>query len=771
MSEKRLTASHWGVGVATIENGRVVSVEGHPDDPCASDINGNIAGSLRGSARVLRPAIRKSWLDGRREAVARGRDAFVEVDWSEALDLIAGELTRVKQRHGNTSIFAGSYGWSSAGRFHHAQSQLKRFLNTQGGFVRSKGNYSYNAALGLLPHIVGPFRTHVAQATRWTVLAEHSDLVVMCGGMAARNTQGSDGGVARHRMRDNLVACAASGVDFVNISPLRSDVAEELQAEWLPPRPGTDTALMMGIAHCLLTEGLHDPVFLERYTVGFDRISAYLLGEVDGQEKSAEWAAEICGVAAADIRGLARRMASGRTMISLAAGVQRTDFGEQPMWMAITLAAMLGQIGLPGGGYTIGYGVNANIGNIERPFRAGTLPQGTNPISAFIPVAMISEMLLNPGGCFPYQGQTLRFPDIRLVWWAGGNPFHHHQDLNRLHQAFQRPETIIVNEVNWTATARHADIVLPVAAAQERTDFGAGKSDNALVPMPQLVRPAGAARVEFDIYADLAARLGDAQAFTQGKSSEAWLSDIWQITREHAAASGVALPPWEHFIEGAVIDVPDPSPDQVFLADFRADPTTHALPTPSGKIHLYSETIAGFGLDDCAGHPMWFPPRDRAAGTAGAYPLALLSGQPKTRLHSQLDNGAYSLSHKIKDREPVLIHPEDAAARGIEDGDVVELFNDRGRCLAGVRVTDEISKSCVFLWTGAWYDPDFEAPQNRDRHGNPNVLTHDRRTSSLTQSPAAHSAQVDVRRFEGTQPPVTAHQPPRFQPREEVDKH
>ncbi|MEM9639748.1 MAG: molybdopterin-dependent oxidoreductase, partial [Pseudomonadota bacterium] len=286
MSEKRLTASHWGVGVATIEDGRVVSVEGHPDDPCASDINGNIAGSLRGSARVLRPAIRKSWLDGRREAVARGRDAFVEVDWSEALDLIAGELTRVKQRHGNTSIFAGSYGWSSAGRFHHAQSQLKRFLNTQGGFVRSEGNYSYNAALGLMPHIVGPFRTHVAQATRWTVIAEHSDLVVMFGGMAARNTQVSDGGVARHRMRDNLAACAAAGVDFVNISPLRSDVAEELQAEWLPPRPGTDTALMMGIAHCLLTEGLHDPAFLERYTVGFDRIRAYLLGEVDGQEKS-----------------------------------------------------------------------------------------------------------------------------------------------------------------------------------------------------------------------------------------------------------------------------------------------------------------------------------------------------------------------------------------------------------------------------------------------------------------------------------------------------
>lgn len=762
--EKKLTASHWGVGVATIRDDRIIAVDGHAGDPAAPEINLNIPGSIHGKARVLRPAIRKSWLAGTPKSVERGRDSFVEVSWDRALDLIAGELTRVRKDHGNVSIFAGSYGWSSAGRLHHAQSQLKRFLNTQGGFVRSEGNYSYNAALGLMPHIVGPYRQHVAQATRWAVIAKQTDLVVMFGGMALRNTQVSDGGVGKHRMAGNLEDCAKAGVQFVNISPLRSDAEDMLKAEWMPVQPGTDTALMMGLAHTLLVEGLTDASFLATYTVGFDAIETYLLGKVDGQPKDADWAAGLTGLDPEAIRKLARRMAAGRTMINVGAGVQRTDFGEQPMWMAVTLASMLGQIGLPGGGYTVGYGVNANIGNVERLFRWGTMSQGRNPVENFIPVAMITEMLLNPNGSYQYQGQERTFPNARLVWWAGGNPFHHHQDLNRLHDAFQTPETIIVNEMNWTATARHADIILPIAAAQERTDFGAGKSDNALVPMPRLVTPAGDARVEYDIYADLAERLGDANAFTEGKTSDEWLRDIWDETRERGQENGVALPDWDTFLAGDVIDLPDPSPNQVFLADFRANPMEAGLPTPSGLIELYSKTIASFELPDCAGHASWFPPRDRASDPEGMFPFALLSGQPKTRLHSQLDNGAFSLSHKIKGREPVLIHPDDAQACGIGDGDVVELFNARGRCLAGAKITDEIMQGCVFLWTGAWFDPDFDAPQTRDRHGNPNVLTHDLRTSTLTQSPAAHSTMVQMRLFEGELPAITAHDPPPFEP-------
>jgi len=749
------TASHWGAGIASVRNGRVVHVDADPDDPAPSRLNDNIAASLNGRARILRPAIRKGWLDhGPGPAgAARGQDSFVEVTWDVALDFVAGEVTRVRATHGNDGIFAGSYGWSSAGRFHHAQSQLKRFLNCVGGFVRSEGNYSFNAALGLMPHIVGPFREHVIQSTRWPVIAENTDLVVMFGGLAERNMQLSDGGVSRHRMPAHFKACAGAGVKFVNLSPLRTDAADVLDAEWLPPRPGTDVAVMLGLAHTLLAEGLEDRAFLDRYTVGFAQFETYLRGH------DADWAASMSGIPADRIRALARDMAQGRTFITCGAGLQRADYGEQPLWMCVTLAAMLGQIGLPGGGYGIGYAVNANIGNMERPFRAGSFGQGRNPVENYIPVAMISEMLLNPGGCYEYQGQTRRLPDTRLVWWAGGNPFHHHQDLNRLRTAFQRPDTVIVNEMNWTATARHADIILPIAAPQERTDFAAGKSDNALMPMPAAVSPAGEARVEHEIFAELAARMGVAEAFTGGRDTDGWVRHLWDVTRTRGASVGVALPEWDQFIAGGIVELPDPSPAQVFLADFRADPDGNPLPTPSGKIELFSEVIAAMGLPDCKGHAAWFPPRDEG------FPLPLLSGQPATRIHSQLDNGDYSKSMKIKSREPVLIHPLDASARGISDGDVVEMWNDRGRCLAGARVTNDILQGCVFLWTGAWWDPDPDAPQMRDRHGNPNVLTHDLRTSSLTQSPAAHSAKVELARFDGPLPAVEAHEPPTFVPR------
>jgi len=767
----KITASHWGAGYATIKQGKLVDVEGHPDDPAPSPINANIASSLNGQARVRRPAIRQGWYEGwlkgepHPKPMTRGRDAFIEVEWDEVLDIIAKETRRIVGNYGNEAIFAGSYGWSSAGRFHHAQGQLKRFLNQFGGFVRSEGSYSINAAQFLLPHIVGDYRQHVAQATRWNVIAEHSQLVVMFGGMAMRNTQIAAGGVARHRLPDHMRQCAQRGVRFVNFSPLKTDVADIVEAQWLAPKPGSDVAIMMGLAHTIITRQLHDVDFLKTYTVGFDKLSAYLMGEVDGIVKDADWAACQSGIDAAQIRQLAVDMAHMRTFICTTASLQRTDYGEQPLWMTIALASILGQIGLPGGGYGIGYGIDANVGAIERPFNWASFPQGDNPVKTFIPVAMVTEMLLNPGGQYDWNGQKLIFPDIRLIWWAGGNPFHHQQNLNRLRCAWEKPETIIVNEINWTSTARHADIILPCAAPQEREDFAAGHSDNALIPMPQLVPPPEESLTEFEIFSRLEKKMGKKGSFSLNRNESQWLVALWEETRVTARQNGIDLPDWQDFIQGDVLHLFDPAPSQIFLEDFRKDPGLYPLSTPSGRIELYSKTIASFHYADCPGHPTWFAPRDVAAGRGAFYPLYLLSGQPETRLHSQLDNGTFSRSHKIKGREPVLIHPGDAKVRGIEDGDIVELFNERGRCLAGAKLSEDIAPGCVFLWTGAWYDPDFDAPQLRDKHGNPNVLTHDERTSRLTQGSAAHSCLVECCLFEGVVPEITIHQQPPFAPK------
>ncbi|MEP0072417.1 MAG: molybdopterin-dependent oxidoreductase, partial [Marinomonas sp.] len=516
-----ITSNHWGPSVIHVENDQL-SVAAHPDDPNPSRINENIPGALKGRSRVRRPAVRESYLKygplGNQGE--RGKEKFIEVSWETAFELITAELKRVRKDHGNHSIFAGSYGWSSAGRFHHAQSQLKRFMNSIGGFVRSEGNYSYNAALVLMPYIVGNFRDHVKQATRWNTVKDEGELVIMFGGIPLRNAQVSGGGIARHSLKDDMKACVEAGVRFVNFSPLKNDAATELNAQWLAPRPGSDTAIMMGMAHTLLVENLYDQHFINRYTVGFKQVADYLLGKKDDIIKDAHWAEKQSGISQQKILELSREMASKRTLICTAVGLQRAEHGEQPLWMTVLLASMLGQIGLPGGGFGIGYGADASIGVVDRPMRWPSFSQGKNPIDDFIPVAMISDMLLSPKTTYEYNGQQRIFPDIKMVWWAGGNPFHHHQDLNRLRKAFQRPETVIVNEISWTATAKHADIVLPVASTIERTDIGAGTQDNAIIPMPQIIPTQFEAKTEFDIFTELEKRLGENTNFSRNMSAE-----------------------------------------------------------------------------------------------------------------------------------------------------------------------------------------------------------------------------------------------------------
>ena len=759
-----VTSNHWGTAVVETNNKKLISINGHPNDNDPSSINDNIIGVVDGKTRIRAPAVRKSYLKNGYKSVGtpRGQDTYIEVSWETALNLIAKEMNRVTKNHGNEAIFGGSYGWSSAGRFHHAQSQLKRFLNCSGGFVSSEGNYSYNAALTLLPYIVGNFRDHVKQATRWSSIAKHGELVVMFGGIPVRNAQVGGGGLSRHRLREELIACKKAGVNFVNLSPLKNDSLEELDSKWLAVKPGSDTAIMMGIAHTLLDEDLHNQAFLDQYTTGFDYFKSYLMGKDDNVIKDALWASKLSGISEEEIKSLSRRMASSSTMICTAVALQRAEYGEQPLWMTVTLAAILGQIGTPGGGYGIGYGGDGSIGTTDRPMHWPSFPQGKNAVEACIPVATITDMLLKPKTMYEYNGKTLQYPEIRLVWWAGGNPFHHHQDLNQLVSAFQKPETIIVNEIHWTATAKHADIVLPATSTLEREDIGAGTQDTSIIPMPKILDPIGEARDEYDIFSELSEKLGFKEQFTEGKNSRQWLEKMWSEMQKTALQFDYTLTDLDTFLSGDVIEFHDPDPEHVFLSEFRTNPIENPLPTPSGKIEIYSKKIASFNYKDCPGHPTWLSPNEWLGGTKSEdYKFHLISGQPETRLHSQLDPGKYSKSKKIQEREPVLINPIDAERMGIKNGDIVKLYNQRGACLAGAVVTDKVRKQVIFLWTGAWYDP--EKPEtigSLEKHGNPNVLTHDGRTSRLSQGTAAHSTLVNIEKYTGLVPSVTAFDSP-----------
>ena len=490
--------------------------------------------------------------------------------------------------------------------------------------------------------------------------------------------------------------------------------------------------------------------------------AAYLLGQSDGQPKELLWAAAICGMPEDEIIALARRIAGRRTLVTCSMSLQRAEHGEQPVWMAIVLAAMLGQIGLPGGGFAFALGAVSNTGKPPVAVPLPEMPVGRNVIDDLIPVARIADMLLKPGEGFDFNGRHLTYPDIRLVYWAGGNPFHHHQHLGRLRDAFARPDTVVVHESVWTATARHADIVLPATITLEREDIGAAAGDPLMVAMHRAVPPYREARDDHAIFVGLAELLGFADRFTEGRSPRQWLEHIYEPTRRALAERGRNAPSFSEFWEQGELELPTAPWDGGIVRAFRRDPEAAKLPTPSGRIEIASATIAGFAYPDCPGHPTWMEPVEALTSPLAArFPLQLIANQPATRLHSQLDFGATSLASKIGGREPVRIHPDDAAARGIAAGDIVRLYNDRGACLAGAVLSEALTPGVVQLATGAWYDPeDPEAEMPLCVHGNPNALTRDAGTSRLAQGCTGQLCLVEIERFDAPPPRVKAFDPP-----------
>jgi len=757
------TQSHWGTyEVARNADGTPLLKHWAGDpDPC--EIGLHMLAPELDRVRVRRPSVRRSWLErGPGSAPElRGREPFVEVDWNTALDLVAAELKRVREAHGNEAIFGGSYGWASAGRFHHANSQVHRFLNCIGGYVRHNDSYSLGAGRVLLPHVLMAIDESWNELTSWDVMAEHTKLFVAFGGVPAKNAQISQGGVGRHIHVPGLQAMGRAGVRFVNISPVNDNLETGTDVEWIPIRPNTDTALMLALAHQWVVDGTVDRAFLAKYCAGYDKFEPYLTGAKDGQPKTAEWASAITGVPAARIVSLAREMMATRTMINTAWSLQRASHGEQPFWMTITLGCMLGQVGLPGGGFALGYGPTNRMGSNQTRLPGPSLPQGTNKVRAFIPVARIADMLMNPGAEFRYNGGVHTYPDIQLIYWAGGNPFHHHQDLARLAKAWQKPASIVVNEQFWTATAKFADVVLPVTTTLERNDIGFGSHEGMVVAMRKVVPPAGEARDDYAIFTGLAERLGVKEAFTEGRDEMGWVENLYGVLHKRAAGMGITLPDFATFWEQGVVDLNAHAAPRVGFAAYRADLEANRLNTDSGKIEIFSERLAGFGLADCPGHPTWFEPLEwLGAGEAREYPLHLLSDQPNRKLHSQLDASPWVAAGKVSGREPVYLNPADAAARGIAAGDVVEVFNARGRSLAGAVLSDRIMPGVARLSTGAWYDYDWQT--GIEKHGNPNAVTRDVGASSLSQGCTAQTCLVDVRRVDGPVPPVTAHQPPEF---------
>jgi trimethylamine-N-oxide reductase (cytochrome c) len=763
-----LSGSHWGAFRAKVEGGRFVSLRPWEKDPHPVPELAGVQDIVYSPSRIKYPMVRRAYLEHGPGSAneTRGNGDFVRVGWDQALDLVAAQI-KLNQAIGPWTIYGGSLGWKSVGKFNNPQTMLKRLLNLTGGYVDSYRDYSKGAIEGMMPYVVGSIEGEGPQTTYDTVL-ESTELLVFWGSDPLKNNHIS-AAIPDHHVWAWIEALKQSGKKVIFIDPVRTEGCKQLGAEWIAIRPHTDVALMLGIAHTLLSEKLHDSKFLANCTTGFDKFADYLTGKPDNTPKTAEWAEAICDVPAARIRDLAHSFAKNRTMLASGWAMQRQQFGEQPHWMMITLAAMLGHMGLPGGGVGFRYhidgggspGANAPVigGMSPGKRKAGVAWPAEMGVDS-IPCARIVDMLLNPGGMFESDGLKQKYPAVKLAYWVGGNPFSHHQDRNRMVKAWQKLDTFIVQDFVWTATARFADIVLPAITTAERNDIErvGPASGLAIMAMKKVVEPVFESRNEYDIFTALAKRLGVEQDFTTGKSEMDWIRSLYDEALAQAKTRKIPMPEFDEFWNGsgvASFEVPAAARKFVRFAQFRADPLLNPLPTPSGMIEIFSNAVAKMNYDDCPPHPTWLEPVERL-GHAGKFPLHVNSNHSPYRLHSQLCSTSVRDLYAVAGREPCWLNPLDAAARGIKPGDVLRVFNDRGQVLAGAVVTEDVRPGVIQLQEGAWYDPQEPGkPDTLCKYGDPNVLSRDIGTSRLSQSTSAHTAMAEVEKYQGTPPAVT----------------
>jgi len=624
---------------------------------------------------------------------ARGAGEFTWVSWDEALETVASELKRVRGTYGNAAILHFC-SMADPHPVHHAQTFHRLLCQFGGytapwGFISNEGEaFSAGTTYGTKPTAPDPDK--YAQAR----------LIIMWSWNPAVTRQGT-------RIPTSLARAKERGTKFILVDPRYTDSAAAFADQWVPIRPGTDVAALIAMAYVIVKENRHDQDFVETHTVGFDKFREYVFGQEDGVEKTPEWAAPICGIPAAIIAELARDYAGTKPVIletGYAAG--RTAFGEQFHRAIAVLEAITG---------------NARVGS-SGPSKSGVLrrlvqiPSPPNQVETGVPprwnalpyrsVSVNSSARVNINLLVDaiLKGKAGGYPaDYRLLWLSNNNYLNQLAEINKAVAAFQKLEFILVTEQFMSSSARFADIVLPVCTFLERHDLHT----------PKIIEPLGESRSQLSICTALAQKLDVADY--NDKSDEEWVS-LMEAKLSEEGRKAVATPPKE-------------SPEQ------------KPFPTPSGKIEIYSQTIAEMN------HPL-IPPIPKYIETweslndplARKYPLQLITPHFRRRAHSQFDNLPWLREVQT---QAVTINTLDAEPRGIQEGDTVRVFNDRGEVVIPALVTERIMPGVASLPEGAWYTPDEEGI---DRGGCPNVLT--RNVTSPAGAFPSHTALVQIEKAE-----------------------
>lgn len=652
----------------------------------------------------------------------RGENKFEQISWEEALDTIASEMTRLKDTYGNEALYF-HYASGTQWRGPDGRSPIRRLMRLFGGYTDYYGTYSAACYAAAMPYItaMGSNSADDLLNTNLAVLFSFNPVVTTNGG--------DNAGYYCMKAKEN-------GTRFICVDPVLSDSAVALGAEWIPINPGTDVALIAALAYVMVKEDIYDKEFMATHTVGFDEDTlpegaprnsswmAYIMGrDEDGIEKTPEWAAPITGIPATRIVQLAREIALSKPCALLQGyGWQRRAFGEQPVRALPILAAMSGNFGIQGGGTGMGFGTGT-------PMTSGGFPESTNPIPTKISVFMWPDMIERgtemtsavKDGDGIRGGEQLN-ANLKFMWNHGGNTIiNQHSDTNatsRLLQDDSKLEFIVTCEVAMTPSCRYSDILLPSATGFEADNLisgiGVGRA-NWLMYSHQVVEPMFEARTDLWIAEQLAERLGFLEAYQEGHATrEDWLREMVAVTQE----AYEDFPTFEEFKEQGIYKRFSAG-QMVAGKAFREDPVANPLSTETGKIEIYSPYLASLNYPEgMPAIPKYLPEWEGVSDPLREkYPLQMTTNHAVQRSHSTFYNVEIL---REAHNHVIMINPLDAAARGIENGDTVHVFNDRGTIEVEARVTPRIRPGNVNVWQGTWYNPD---ASGIDKGGCANTLT------------------------------------------------
>lgn len=688
---------------------------------------------LYSQERLLYPMIRTG---------ERGEGKFKRASWDTALDLVAGKMLELKEKYGSTALLDQSYAGASYGVLHKSdqvEGLLGRFLGMFGCRTSSWSIPSYEGT---------KFSSRITFGTIQDGNEDdafaYSKLIIMWGWNPAYTFHG---GNTFYYMR----LAKQKGCKFVLVDPQYTDSAAAYDAWWIPIRPNTDAAMMAGMIHHIFTNNWHDQEFINKFVQGMDagtmpewaqgheNFKDYILGKYDNTPKTPEWASQICGVSADDIKKLAQMYAQTKPAALKASWAPgRNAYGEQYNRMAAALQAMTGNIGVLGG-CAEGIGKGWHSESVAYPY-----DEYANVFYESIKSDRWAHCVLNypnvkreeiglwPGG---RAGDGV-IPNIRGIFWQGSDWFNQLTNINKEIQAIKKLDLVVCNDSTITPSGLWADVLFPVATHFERHDVALPwYKGHYYIHRPKVIQPLGESKTDFQIYTELAYRLGGDQFgktynpranrdyfLNDDEVDEAYLRAWWEERVMHH--QNVTMP-WDEFKKHGIYKFKLDRPHVAFQDNVEKGVKWE---TPSGKIEIFSSTLAqyddwtktAYGYEIPA-IPKWIDPWEslNAKEKTVKHPYHLISPHPRWRTHSIFNNIGWLRETYSQE---VTINASDAKKLGIKTGDTVEVFNDRGRVVVPAYVTERCMPGVMVLHEGAWMDLD---ENGVDRAGNPDFLTLD----------------------------------------------